>query len=169
MPEIPADALLADALPADGDFTELANSLRGGFERTLGLVFTHVTVDEVACEVPVSDALWQVYGLVHGGVYASIAESLCSTGAGVNAALRGCSTVGLDNHCAFHRAVRDGTLHGRARPQHKGRRTQVWATEIHDDQGRLVATATVRTLILDEGSSVAGAVLSMPTLPGAAE
>ena len=150
------------ALPADGDFTALANALRGGFEHTLGLSFTRVTLDEVCCTVPVTPALHQPYGLVHGGVYASIIETICSTGAGIRATIDGRSAVGLDNATRVLRGTREGTLHARAVPQHQGRRTHLWAAEVHDDQGRLVAAGSVRMLIVDPGEGVGGATVRLP-------
>lgn len=146
-----------DELQDPPDYTELANDLRGGFEQALGLVFTRVTVDQVHARVPVTPSLHQPYGLVHGGVYASIIETVCSTGAGVCAALEGRSSVGQDNATQFLRGTRQGTLHARAIAVHKGRRTHVWSAEVRDDQDRLVATGTVRLMIIDPTEGVGGA------------
>lgn len=68
----------------------------------------------------------QAYGIVHGGVYAGIIESLASVGAAIHALAEGKSVVGLENHTSFLRAVRSGTLHGVAKPLTRGRRSPVW-------------------------------------------
>lgn len=142
---------------SDGtDYTAFANAERGGFNETLGLRFLRVTADEVIAEVPVGPHLLQPYGLVHGGVHASIVETLCSVGAAIHALPSGKTTVGLENSTSFLRATRSGRLVGRARPVHRGQRTQVWEVEIRDDAEALVATGRVRMMVLDEGAALAG-------------
>lgn len=138
------------------DFTAFANTERGGFNETLGLRFVRVTLEEVVAEVPIGPHLLQPYGLVHGGVHASIAETLCSVGAAVNALPDGKTTVGLENNTSFLRATRGGTLTGRATPVHRGQRTQAWEVEIRDADGTLVAISRVRMMMLDEGATLAG-------------
>src|SRR4051794_22265197 len=49
-----------------------------GFDTMLGLEITHLGDDEAHAHVVVRDELLQPAGLVHGGVYAAMAESLCS-------------------------------------------------------------------------------------------
>lgn len=141
---------------AEPDVVSVLNSSRGGFNITLGLVFTQASPDELVCEVPVTPQLVQPYGLVHGGVYCSMVETLASVGAAMHALPRGQTTVGLENTTSFLRAVRGGVLTGTARPLHRGRQTQVWQVEIRGDDGKLAATGRVRMLCLEPGATVAG-------------
>lgn len=141
---------------AEVDVVTMLNAARGGFEIALGLVFTRATQDEVVCEVPVGPHLVQPYGLVHGGVYASIIETVASVGAAMFAMPNGQTAVGLENTTSFLRAVRTGKLIGLARPLHRGRATQVWEVEVRGDDGKLAATGRVRMLCLEPGASVAG-------------
>jgi len=141
---------------ADVDIITMLNAARGGFEVELGIKFTRASADEVACEVPITPKLWQPYGLIHGGVYSSMIETLASVGAALYAAQRGQTTVGLENTTSFVRAVRTGTLTGVARPLHRGRQTQVWEVEVRGDDGKLAATGRVRMLCLEPGAAVAG-------------
>lgn len=134
----------------------MLNAGRGGFEVSIGLTFTRASADEVACEVPVAPHLLQPYGLVHGGVYGSIVETLASVGAALYAMPRQQTTVGLENSTSFLRAVRTGTLIGVSRPLHRGRTTQVWEVEIRGDDGQIAATGRVRLLCLEAGRQVAG-------------
>src|SRR5215475_12361704 len=129
---------------ADPDLVTMLNAQRGGFNVTLGLVFTRASSDEVACEVPVGPHLVQPYGLVHGGVYSSIVETLASVGAALFAMPLGLAPVGVENTTSFLRAVRSGKLVGVARPLHRGRTTQVWEVEVRSDDGKLAATGRVR-------------------------
>lgn len=148
---------------ASGDLVELFNARRGGFDVALGLRFTRVTPDEVCCELAVGDHLTQPYGLVHGGVYAAIAETLASAGSALFAFARGQSVVGLENTTSFLRAVRSGKLSAVAVPLQRGSRTQVWSVEVRDDAGKLVAQGRVRMLCLDPGASVAGEIVTVKT------
>jgi len=149
-------------LPPDADLAAMFNAHLGGFERALGLRFTRVTRDELVAEVPVGPHLTQPYGLVHGGVYASIVETLASAGAAIDAMASGKGSVGLENTTSFVRAVRDGTLVATGTPVHRGRSSQVWQVEIRSD-GKLAATGRVRTLTLAAGASVAGETVRLKT------
>lgn len=143
------------------DIVDLVNTARGGLEEALGLRFTAVSADQVVAEITVGSEHHQPYGLVHGGVYAALVETVCSVGAAMNAMPQGQSTVGLDNHTSFLRACREGRLVATAVPLKKGRRTHVWTAEVHDQDGRLCATGQVRVLVLDEGATVAGRTVGL--------
>jgi 1,4-dihydroxy-2-naphthoyl-CoA hydrolase len=138
------------------DVADQANAVKGGFNTALGLDFVRVTTEEVIAEVKVRPEHLQPYGLVHGGVYAAMIETLCSTGAAINALGRGQTTVGQENATSFIRAVRGGTLRGRATPLTRGRRSHLWEARIDDDQGRLVAVGRVRLLCLEAGAEAGG-------------
>jgi len=101
---------MAGGFPPEADVVALFNAHLGGFERAMGLQFTRISSDEVVAEVPVTPALLQPYGIVHGGVYASIVETLASAGAAVFAMRDGKTSVGLENTTSFVRAVRSGKL-----------------------------------------------------------
>lgn len=143
----------------------MLNATRGGFERAIGLEFTHVSAEEVVCEVPVGPHLHQPYGLVHGGVYASIIETAASVGAAMFAMPKRQTTVGLENTTSFVRAVRTGKLIGRALPIHRGRQTQVWEVEVRGDDGKVCATGRVRMLCLEPGSQIAGQTVALTAGP----
>jgi 1,4-dihydroxy-2-naphthoyl-CoA hydrolase len=89
--------------------------------------------------VPVSDRVRQPAGLVHGGIYASMAESLASIATYVAVAPQGKVAMGLSNATSFIRPILDGTVHAEARALHRGATTWVWDVEITDDEGRLCA------------------------------
>ena len=112
-------------------------------------------------ELEIDERHLQPYGLVHGGVYAGMIESLCSTGAALSVWNEGQNTVGLENTTAFLRAVRSGTLRGTARPLARGRRSHVWEAEIKDDRDRLVASGRVRLMVLDPGAEADGETVTL--------
>ncbi len=149
--------------PLPEGIAEALNDRRGGFNRLIGLRFTSVEYDEVVAELNVTEDLHQPYGLVHGGVYATMIETLASVGAAMNAMPYGQSCVGLENSTSFVRAVRDGKLVGRATPVTRGRRTHVWEVRIEGGDGKLAATGRVRMLCMEAGAEVAGEKVAMKT------
>jgi uncharacterized protein (TIGR00369 family) len=149
--------------PLPADIVDRCNRQRGGFNRTIGLEFVSVAYDRIVAEVPVTPALQQPYGIVHGGVYCTIVETLASTGAALNAMPRGDHTVGLENNTSFLRAVRGGRLRAVATPLTRGRRSQVWSVEITGDDGRAVATGRVRLLAIEQGAAIAGETVAVKT------
>jgi uncharacterized protein (TIGR00369 family) len=92
------------------------------------------TEDEVRAQVPVTDELKQPLGLVHGGVYALLADALTAPTGRV-----------ITNQTSFLRPITQGTITATARRRHRGRTTQVWETDVSDDEGRLCAL--VRTTV----------------------
>jgi uncharacterized protein (TIGR00369 family) len=134
----------------------MANAARGGFNTAIGLNFTKVTMDEICAEIVVDDIHRQPYGIVHGGVYCSMIEVLCSTGAAVNVWDSGRSAVGMENSTAFLKATRGGKLIGRAIPVKKGRTTHVWEATVTNDEGKPLATGRVRMAILEKGAEAGG-------------
>jgi 1,4-dihydroxy-2-naphthoyl-CoA hydrolase len=119
------------------------------FERTFdalyGLEILDHGEDFARARVPVRDEIKQVLGLVHGGVYAAIAESITSMATGIAVYEDGMSAQGLSNQTSFLRPITEGTVHASARRRHRGRTTWVWEVDITDDEDRLCAL--VRTTI----------------------
>jgi len=74
----------------------------------MGLRVLSATRDEVVAELEVRSSHLQPHGIVHGGVYSSVIESLASIGAALDAMRHSKTVVGLENHTSFVRAVREG-------------------------------------------------------------
>ena len=120
-----------------------------GFIKLVGVRVAEAGGDRVVLTCPVTPDLHQPFGLVHGGVYATLAETAASVGASLWFGDRG-KVVGVSNHTDFLRAVRRGELRAEATPLSRGRTTQLWQVEIGDEQGRLVAHSKVRLQNLAE-------------------
>lgn len=128
---------------------ELAAAVRG-FDRLYGLEFLAYDEQEVTAQVRVRDELKQPAGLVHGGVFASIAESITSLATALAVLGEGNTAMGLANNTSFLRPVTEGTVHAQATRLHRGRTTWVWDVRFSDDAGRTCAitrmTIAVRAL-----------------------
>ncbi len=133
----------------------------GGFNQALNLSFVRATENEVVAELPITSDHYQPMGIVHGGVYCAMVETVCSVGAYLGSAAGGYTVVGVDNHTSFLKAQRTGTLRATGRPLVRGRRTQLWEANIENAEGELVATGRVRLICLEAGSRIAGETAAM--------
>jgi 1,4-dihydroxy-2-naphthoyl-CoA hydrolase len=93
--------------------------------------------------VAVTDRVRQPMGLVHGGVYAALAESLCSMATWQAVYEDGMIATGQQNDTSFLRPVTEGNVNAAARSRHRGRTTWVWEVDFTDDAGRLCAVSRV--------------------------
>ena len=122
--------------PADID--AINGELRG-FARLYGLELLACSDTEVRGRVLVREEVTQPMGLVHGGVYASIAESMASMATHLGVREGGEVATGLSNSTSFLRPITSGTVNACATRIHRGRTTWVWDVRFSDDQDRTCA------------------------------
>ena len=118
-----------------------------GFNGLLDLEVTAWEDGMVRGNVDVRDELKQPAGLVHGGVFASIAETLASLATHVAVAGDGRAAMGLSNQTSFLRPITEGHVHAEARARHRGRSTWVWEVDFTDDEGRLCALSRMTVAV----------------------
>ena len=127
----------------------------------MGLRFTYATRHEVRAELVVAEVHLQPYGLVHGGVYCGIVESLASVGAALESMRSGRWIVGVENTTRFLKATRAGVLTAVGRPVSVSDTQSVWQVDIHDAGGTLVASGGVTAKVLPLGAKLAGAEVTV--------
>ncbi|GAA2566524.1 PaaI family thioesterase [Mycolicibacterium diernhoferi] len=119
--------------------------LGAGFDRELGLQYLDVTPDGGRAQLIITDKVKQPFGIVHGGVYCAIVESLASvSGHSWLMENGGGTVVGVNNNTDFLRAIKSGVVTAVSTPIHRGRRQQLWLITISDEDGRTVARGQVR-------------------------
>jgi 1,4-dihydroxy-2-naphthoyl-CoA hydrolase len=118
---------------------EERTALARGFDALYGLDVLAYDDSEVRAQVVVRDELKQPAGLVHGGVYAAMAESMASFATAIAVMSEGNIAMGLSNSTSFLRPVTEGTVHAHATRVHRGRTTWVWDVRFSDDAERLCA------------------------------
>lgn len=140
---------------------EQAQAYRSPFDALVGVRLDEASHDRVRARLPVRDELLQPGGIVHGGVYATLVETVASIGANLwigerasagrahgptQAAASGSAgfAVGVSNHTDFLRATAGGDLVAVATPLQRGRTLQLWQVEVTDGDGRVVAHGKVR-------------------------
>lgn len=135
---------------------EIDVTTSSNFVDSVGLRIVHATSDEVVAEWEASPRHHQPMGIVHGGIYCTAVETVCSIGASMAARERDprLGAVGLENQTSFLRAVRTGTLRAVGRPILRGRTTQLWEAEVRDEQDRVVATGRVRLLCIESDAPI---------------
>lgn len=117
---------------------------REHFDRLVGFDIDEVGPDRVAGHLVTEAKHQQPYGIVHGGVYAGIVETLASFGAAIWASEQEMIVVGVSNTTDFIRAHREGRLDAVGTPVHRGRSQQLWEVRItRASDGKLVARGQV--------------------------
>jgi 1,4-dihydroxy-2-naphthoyl-CoA hydrolase len=125
--------------------TDITSRLGGGFDGEIGLEFLELTPDGGTARLEITDKLLQPWGIVHGGVYCAVIESLASVSGQVWLSENGEGhVVGVNNNTDFLRAISTGTVTAVSVPIHRGRRQQLWLITITDDKERVVARGQVR-------------------------
>ncbi|MGZ8819210.1 MAG: PaaI family thioesterase [Mycobacterium sp.] len=125
--------------------TDIPSGFGAGFDSAIGLEFLELTPDGGSARLQIDNKLLQPWGIVHGGVYCSIIESLASFSGQIWLSENGGGhVVGVNNNTDFLRAISAGTVTAVSVPIHRGRRQQLWLITITDDKERVVARGQVR-------------------------
>jgi 1,4-dihydroxy-2-naphthoyl-CoA hydrolase len=110
-----------------------------GFAEEIGVEWIDVDPDNARARITVEQKHLQPFGIVHGGVYASLAESICSAATYGVVREDDMVAMGQSNNTTFLRPVLAGHINAAAQPRHRGRTTWVWDVELSDDEGRVCA------------------------------
>src|SRR5919197_5366718 len=100
------------------------------FDALHGLEVIEASDEHVRARVKVRDEIKQPMGLVHGGIYASIAESITSTATAMAVWPEGKAAQGMSNQTNFLRPIVQGTIHADARRRPRARTKWVWDVDI---------------------------------------
>jgi uncharacterized protein (TIGR00369 family) len=117
----------------------------GGWLGALGFEIEELTGTRVVGHLDVTTDHHTPWGVVHGGVFATIVETSGSLGASAAVADRGQIAVGVHNSTDFLRPTVVGRIDVVAQPILQGRVQQLWSVDFsrHDD-GKLVAQGRLR-------------------------
>lgn len=125
------------------DETDRSLAANSAFDSYYGLNMVECNGEVVRATLEIRPELLQPTGVVHGGVYASMAEAMASGGTNWAVTPGGEVGLGMSNNTSFLRPASSGVLSAQARPQHRGRTTWVWDVEIRDEAERLCAVSRV--------------------------
>jgi 1,4-dihydroxy-2-naphthoyl-CoA hydrolase len=113
--------------------------ISGTLDEVLGFELLEADGERCRGRFEVTERVKQPTGLVHGGAYAALAESMASIATSVAVESLGSFAVGQSNSSTFLRPLDSGTVEAEGRPLHRGRTTWVWDVSFTDEQGRLCA------------------------------
>ncbi len=117
---------------------------------TIGLRWDRLARDRGEAHFIAGESLHQPSGIVHGGVWCSVIESMASVCAAMEVLPRGLVCVGAHNATDFLRPHREGRVDGVATPVHVGRTQQLWQVVLHRaSDGKVVARGQVRLANID--------------------
>jgi|TARA_B100001093_G_scaffold323923_1_gene309065 uncharacterized protein (TIGR00369 family) len=106
----------------------------------LGHEMIEIKENYVKSKLKIEDHHKQPMGLVHGGIYATLSETICSYGANF---LDGGVYVGVNNNTDFLTSVETGEIICIAEPIKVGRSYQLWESKIYHND-KLCAVSKVR-------------------------
>ena len=114
---------------------------QSNFDVHIGTEWLNLDPADARARIELRDELRQPYGLLHGGVYSTLVESLCSYATAAAVWEDGNIAMGQSIEVSFMRPVTSGHAEVRAVARHRGRSTWVWQVEIVDDDERTCALA----------------------------
>ncbi len=119
----------------------VANRGMGALAERMGMEFLEFTVERCVATMPV-EGNTQPVGLMHGGAYVVLGESLGSMAANLHAG-PGRLAVGVDINATHTRSATSGIVTGVCTPVHLGRSITVHEIVVTDDQGRRCSTIRI--------------------------
>jgi 1,4-dihydroxy-2-naphthoyl-CoA hydrolase len=131
---------MSDAL----SIADLGRVSGGPFVQGMGLVLDEASATRVAGHLEAGADHHTPWGVVHGGLYASVIETVASIGASIAVQDRDQFAVGVNNQTDFLRPHRAGRLDVVAEPIQQGRTLQLWSVQLTREDGKVVARGQLR-------------------------
>lgn len=129
---------------------EFVNALcENTLAQNLGIEFLEIGADYLRARMPVDSRTVQVFGILHGGASASLAETMGSIAGSLCVDVEKKYVVGLELNCNHVRSAREGFVYGTTRPIHLGGATQIWDIRIVDENDKLVCIARLTLAVLE--------------------
>ncbi len=119
------------------------------FMRILGLSFEETGPERVVASFETGNDHHQPWGLVHGGVFTAVIETVATTGAYLAVEDQGRLAVGVNNVTDFLRPHQQGRLDVVAEPLQQAKAQQLWQAVITREDGKTVARGQVRLQNID--------------------
>ncbi len=120
----------------------------GALAERMGIVMTEFNQDRAVATMPTVGNT-QPVGLIHGGAYVVLGETLGSMHANLLAG-PGKLAVGVDINATHTRSVRSGSVTATCTPIHVGRSIAVHEIVVVDEEGRRCSTIRITNSIIDQ-------------------
>ncbi len=136
---------LTDGLTVDFDAVN-----QGTYAALNGIKLTKIGAGFVQGEIDINPSLKNPNGYLHGGVSATLADTLAIFGCVYLYRVTTVSTISFN--VSFLRPVKTGKITATGRILSQGRNVSLWKVEVLDDASLLVAEATVTVAISGGGA-----------------
>ena len=123
---------------------------KGTMVEHLGIKVTELGEDYVVGTMPVDNRTKQPFGILHGGASVALAETLASYGGYLTVDPEKYYVVGVEINANHLKVAKSGIVTGKCGPIKRGRSTQVWQTEIKNEDGELVCVSRITLMVLDK-------------------
>jgi len=114
----------------------------------IGIEFTEVGENFMKAKMPVDNRTRQVYGILHGGASATLAETIGSVASAMVIDTNKFYCVGVEINANHIRSIKHGYVTGIATPIHLGNSTHVWDIKIVDEREKLICISRLTVFIL---------------------
>lgn len=116
--------------------------------KLLGVELVEATPERVVARLVVRDEICTAGGILHGGAFMALADTVGATGAALNLP-EGANTTTIESKTNFLGSAPVGMqVTAEALPVHRGRRSSVWQTRITNPAGKLLALVTQTQLVI---------------------
>ena len=116
----------------------------------LGIKVIELGEDYLVGTMPVDNRTKQPFGILHGGASVALAETLASYGGYLTVDPEKYHVVGVEINANHLKMAKEGNVTGKCTPIKRGRSTQVWQTEIKNDNGELVCISRITLMVLEK-------------------
>ena len=128
----------------------LNGKMHGTMVEAMGIKFIPSDDEYAMAEMPITDAVRQYFGILHGGASLTLAETVAGAGSvhltGLDEGCYVCGTEVSGTHIA--RSAKEGMVYGKARLVYAGKSTHVWSVEIVGEDGIVISVERVTNRIL---------------------
>ena len=115
---------------------------------TLSIKVTDIGDDYVVAKMPVTPAVHQPDGILHGGASVALAESVGSIATHLFVDTDEYFVRGLEISANHLKSIKEGFVTATAKPIHQGRTTQLWEIKITDDADNLISLCKLTAIVL---------------------
>jgi uncharacterized protein (TIGR00369 family) len=115
---------------------------------TLSIKVTDIGDNVVVAKMPVTPAVHQPDGILHGGASVALAESTGSIATHLFIDTEKYFVRGLEISANHLKSIKEGFVTATAKPIHQGRTTQLWEIKITDDFDNLISLCKLTAIVL---------------------
>ena len=125
---------------------------KGTLMETLDITFIDVEFEDpsITAKMPVTTAVHQPDGVLHGGATAALIETVGSVAVFVFKQSENLLVRGIEISANHLKSIREGDVFATAKPVHLGRTTQHWEIKVTDKEGALISVGKLRTITLEK-------------------